>query len=94
MAKSHYNGDSPFPSPFSEHPGMSGSPETFPVEPVPFPALPVIEAPFMPPPYILKGSAAMYIGESMDCSRRLLDRGVTDPTLRQNKPSPTTNFID
>ena len=55
MAKSQYNGDSPFPSPFSEHPGMSGSPETIPVKPAPFPALPAIEAPSMPAPYVLNG---------------------------------------
>ena len=62
MAKSHYSGDSPFPSPSSEPPRISGGSETFPVKPAPFPALPAIAAPFMPPPCVLKDGAAMYIG--------------------------------
>jgi hypothetical protein len=90
MAKSHYNGDSPFPSPFSEHPGMSGSPETVPVKPAYFPAMPAIAASSMPPPYVLKDGAAMYIGESMDCSRRLRDHGATNATPRESEPLPTT----
>jgi|HubBroStandDraft_6_1064221.scaffolds.fasta_scaffold2830802_1 hypothetical protein len=94
MAKSHYNGDSPSPSPFSEHPGMSGGPETFPVKPAPFPALSAIAAPSMPMPYILNGGTAMYIGESMDCSRRLRDHIAADATPRQSEPFSTTSSID
>jgi hypothetical protein len=94
MAKTHYNGDSPFPSPFSEHPGKSGGPETFPVQHVPFPALPAIQASSMPSPYILNGGAAMYIGESIDCSRRLRDHGAANAKPRQGRAFPTTTSID
>jgi hypothetical protein len=95
MAKSQYNGDSPFPSPFSEHPGKSGGPEMFPVLNVPFPALLAIRASSMPSPYILNGSAAMYIGESTDCLRRLRDHGAVDAKARQDRAFPTTtSFID
>lgn len=90
MAKSQYSGDSPFPSLFSEHPGMSGRSETFPVKLVPIPATPAIETPSMPAPYILNGGAAMYIGESMDCSRRLRDHGAAHVTPRQSGAFPTT----
>ena len=94
MAKSHYSGDSPFASPWSEHPRISGGSETFPVKPAPFPALPAIAAPFMPPPYILKDGAAVYIGESTDCSRRLRDHVVAYSTPRSSEPFPTTTSID
>jgi hypothetical protein len=94
MAKSHYSGDSPFPPPFSEYPGMTGSSETFPVELTPFPALPAIAAPFMPTPYILKEGAAVYIGESMDCARRMRDRVVAEATPCSGGPFPTITSID
>lgn len=94
MAKSHYNGDSPFPSPFSGYPGTSGSSETFPVKPAPVSALPVVAAPFMPTPYILKDGAAMYIGESTDCSRRLRDHIVANSAPRPCETFPTTTSID
>ena len=95
MAKNQYSGDSPFPSLFSEQPDMSGSPETIPVKFVPFPALPAIEASSMPPPYILNGGAAMYIGESIDCARRLRDHGAADATPCPDGISPsTTSSID
>ncbi|SIO37936.1 hypothetical protein SAMN05443247_04624 [Bradyrhizobium erythrophlei] len=90
MANGQYNGDSPFPSPFSEHPGMSGSPETFPAKPASFPAIPAIEASSVPAPYILNGGAAMYIGESIDCAHRLRDHGAADTTPRPDGTSPTT----
>ncbi|MEH2562402.1 hypothetical protein [Bradyrhizobium sp. AZCC 2289] len=90
MAKSQYNGDSPFPSPFSEHPGMSGSPETIPVTSIPFPTRPAIEASSMPAAYILKDSAAMYIGKTVDCARRLRDRGAANATPCPDGISPST----
>jgi hypothetical protein len=93
MAKSQYNGDSPFPSPFSMRPGLSGSPETIPVKPASFPAMPAIKAPCVPPPCVLKDGAAMYIGESIDCSRRLRDHVVADATARSSEPFPTTTSI-
>jgi hypothetical protein len=94
MAKSQYNGDSPFPSPFSEQPGMSGSPETIPVKPAAFPVIRAIEASPMPAPYILNGGAAMCIGESMDCSRRLGDHGAADAKPSQGRAFPITTSID
>ena len=94
MAKSHYNGDSSFLPPLSEHSGMSGSTETLPIHCVPFPALPAIDVVSLPTPYILNHGATVYIGESMNWSRRLQDHGVADPTLRQGKPLPTTTFIN
>lgn len=94
MAKSQYNGDSPFPSAFSEHSGMSGRSETFPGKLVPIPDTPAIETSSLPAPYILDGGAAMYIGESMDCSRRLRDHGAADATPRQSGAFPTTSSID
>ena len=94
MAKSQYSGDSPFPSPFSERPGMPGSPVTLPVQRAPFPALPAIVASSMPPPYLLSGGAAMYIGESIDCARRLRDHGAADATPRLGGAFPTTTSID
>lgn len=94
MAKSHYNGDSPFPSPFSEYPRTSASSETIPVEPVFVPAVPAIETSLMPATYILSGGADLYIGES-DCTRRLRDHGVADPAPRLDRASPsTTSIID
>jgi hypothetical protein len=90
MAKTHYNGDSPFPSPFSEHAGMSGSPETIPVTSIPFPALPAIEASSMPVAYIVKDSAAMYTGETAHCVSRLRDHGVAGATTRLGGASPST----
>jgi hypothetical protein len=90
MAKSQYNGDSPFPSPLLEHPGKSGGPEMFPVQLVAFPALPAIQTSPMPSPYILNGSAAMYIGESTDWPRRLRDHGAADAKPRQGRAFPTT----
>ena len=95
MAKSQYNGDSPFPSPFSEYPGMSGSPETIPVKSASFPVIPAIEASPVPAPYILNGGTAMYIGESIDCARRLRDHGAADATPCPDGISPsTTSSID
>jgi hypothetical protein len=96
MAKSQYNGDSPFPSPFSEHPGMSRSPETIPVTSIPFPALPAIEASSMPAAYILKDGAAMYIGETAHCVSRLRDHDVAGAMTRlgEASPSTTTTSID
>ncbi|MDT4740668.1 hypothetical protein [Bradyrhizobium sp. WYCCWR 12699] len=46
------------------------------------------------PPYVLKDGAVMYIGESMDCSRRLRDHGATNATLRKSELFPTTTSID
>ena len=94
MAKSQYNGDSPFPSPFSMRPGLSGSPETIPVKPASFPAMPAIEASSVPAPYILTGGAAMYIGESIDCARRLRDHGAADAAPPLGGASSTTTSID
>jgi hypothetical protein len=94
MAKSQYNGDSPFPSPFSEHPGMSGSPETIPVKPAAFPVIPAIEASPMPAPYILSGGASRYIGASIDCARRLRDHGAADAAPPLGGASSTTTSID
>ncbi|MBR1214632.1 hypothetical protein [Bradyrhizobium sp. JYMT SZCCT0180] len=96
MAKSQYNGDSPFPSPFLEHPGMSGSPETIPVTTIPFPALPATEASSMPAFYILKDSGAMYVGETAHCVSRLRDHDVDGATTRlgEASPPPTTTAID
>lgn len=93
MAECQYNGDSPFPPPFSQRPGMPGSPESYPVQPVAFPALPAIEAPSVTASYILNGSAAMYIGESIDWTRRLRDHGAVDATPPRAGLTPTT-FID
>jgi hypothetical protein len=90
MAKSQYNGDSPFPSPISERPGTSGSPEIIPVRPASFPPMPAIEASPVPTPYILTGGAAMYIGESIDCARRLRDHGAADATPCPDGISPST----
>ena len=73
---------------------MSGSTGTLPIHCVPFPALPAIDVVSLPTPYILKDGAAVYIGESMDCSRRLRDHGAPDPTLRQGEPLPITTSID
>jgi hypothetical protein len=92
MANGQYNGDSPFPSPSSEHPGMSGSPETIPVTSIPFPALPAIEVSSMPAAYILKDSAAMYIGKTVDCVSRLRDHGVADATPPLGGVSPTASI--
>jgi hypothetical protein len=93
MAKSQYNGDSPFPSPISERPGMSGSPEITPVKPASFPAMPATEASPVPAPYILNGSA--YIGESIDCARRLRDHGAdATPCPDGISPSTTTSSVD
>ena len=95
MAKSQYSGDSPFPSAISERPGRSGSPEIIPVRPASFPAIPAIEASPVPAPYILNGGAAMYIGESIDCARRLRDHGAADATPCPDGISPsTTSSID
>lgn len=95
MAKSQYSGDSPFPSRFSERPGMSGSPETIPVKPASFPAMPPSETSSMPAPYVLNGGAAMYTGESVDCARRLRDHGAAYATPRSDRVSPsTTSTID
>jgi hypothetical protein len=96
MAKSQYNGDSPFPSPFLEHPGMSGSPETIPVASIPFPALPAIEASSLPAFYILKDSGAMYVGETAHCVSRLRHHDVNGATTRlgEASPSSTTTAID
>jgi hypothetical protein len=96
MAKTQYNGDSPFPSPFLEHPGMSGSPETIPVTSIPFPALPAIEASSLPAFYILKDSGAMYVGETAHCVSRLRDHDVNSATTRlgEASPSTTTTAID
>ena len=94
MAKSQYNGDSPFPSPFSMRPGLSGSPETIPVKPASFPAMPAIEASSVPAPYILTGGAAMYIGESIDCARRLRDHAADATSCPGGIfPSTTTSSI-
>lgn len=90
MATSQYNGDSPFPSPFLEHPGRSGSSETIPVTSVPFPALPTIEASSMPAAYILKDNAAMYVGETAHCVSRLRDHGGAGAPTRLGAASPTT----
>lgn len=96
MAKSQYNGDSPFASPISERPGMSGSPEIIPVKPASFPPMPAIGASPVPAPYILNGGATMYIGESIDCARRLRDHGAVDATPCPDgiSPSTTTSSID
>jgi hypothetical protein len=90
MAKTQYNGDSPFPSLFSEHPGMSGSPETIPVTSIPFPALPAIEASSMPAAYILKDGAAMCIGETAHCVSRLWDHDVAGAMTRLGETTTTT----
>ncbi|MET3159997.1 hypothetical protein [Bradyrhizobium diazoefficiens] len=95
MAKSQYSGDSPFPSRFSECPGMSGKSGTVPVKPPSFPAMPASAALSMPAPYVLDGGAAMYTGESVDCARRLRDRGAAYATPRPDRVSPsTTTTID
>jgi hypothetical protein len=94
MAKSQYNGDSPFPSPFLEHPGMSGSPETIPVTSIPFPARPAIEASSLPAFCILNDSGAMYVGETAHCVSRLRDHDVNGATTRLGEASPTTTAID
>jgi hypothetical protein len=94
MAKSHHNGDSSFPSPLSEYPGISGSSGMFPAKPTPFRARPAAAASSMPTPYILKDGAAMHIGKSMYCSRRLRDIGATNATPRESEPLPTTTSID
>jgi hypothetical protein len=95
MAKTQYNGDSPFPSPFLEHPGMSGSPETIPVTTIPFPALLASEASSLPAAYILKDSAAMYVGETAHCVSRLRDHDVNGATTRLGEASPSiTTAID
>lgn len=95
MAKSQYSGDSPFPSPVSECPGMSGSLKTIPAKPVPFPVLPAMEAASMPAVYILKDATAAYTGESIDCARRLRDHGAANATQRPDRVSPsTTTAID
>jgi hypothetical protein len=98
MAKSQYNGDSPFPSPSpsSEHPGISGGPETFPVLNVPFPALPAIRASSVPAFYILKDNGAMYVGKTVDCLSRLRDHDVAGATARlgEASSSTTTSAID
>ena len=92
MAKCHYNGDSSFLSPVSEHHGMSGSPETIPVTYVPFPALPAIEASSMPAFFILKDSGAVYVGETVDCLSRLRDHDVAGATTRLGETSPTSTI--
>lgn len=95
MAKSQYSGDSPFPSRFSEYPGMSGSSGTVPVKPASFPAMPPTAALSMPAPYVLNGDAAMYTGESVDCARRLRNHGAAYATPRPDRVSPsTTSTID
>lgn len=90
MAKSHYSGDSPFPSLFSERPGMSDRPEIIPVKPASFPAMPAIEPLSVPSPYVLNGVGAMYMGASVDYARRLRDHGVADATPRPDRISPST----
>jgi len=95
MAKSQYSGDSPFPSPFSQRPGMSGSSGTIPVKPASCPAMPASEVLSMPVPYVLIGGAAMYVGESVDYARRLRDHGVAGATQRPDRVFPsTTSTID
>lgn len=94
MAKSKYNGDSPFPSPFSARPGMSGSPKSSAVKPIAFPALSAIEAPSVTASYIRNGSAAMYIGESIDYARRLRDHGAVHATRPQGGATSITTSID
>ncbi|MEY9419436.1 hypothetical protein ABIF69_005878 [Bradyrhizobium japonicum] len=92
MAKNQYSGDSPFPSRFSECPGMSGSSGTVPVKPA---SLPASSALSMPARYVLNGGAAMYTGESVDCARRLRDHGAAYATPRPDRVSPsTTTTID
>lgn len=95
MAKSQYSGDSPFPSRFSECPGMSGSSGTVPVKPASFPAMRLSEAASMPATYVLNGGAAMYTGESVDYARRLRDRGAGYATPCPDRGSPSiTSTID
>jgi len=95
MANSQYSGDSPFPSRFSECPGMSGSSGTVPVKPASFPAVPASSALSMPAPSVPNGGEAMYTGKSVDYARRLRDRGAANATLRPDRVFPsTTSTID
>ncbi|WP_024341351.1 hypothetical protein [Bradyrhizobium japonicum] len=94
MAECQYNGDSPFPPLFSLRPGMPGSPESSAVKPIAFPALSAIEAPSVIASYILNGSAAMYIGESIDYARRLRDHGAVHATRPQGGATSITTSID
>ena len=89
MAKCQYSGDSPFPSLFSEQPGMPGSPEIVPVKPASFPAMPATRSSPVPTSYALSGGAAWYTGENVDYARRLRDHGAAD-TAHPDRVSPST----